>query len=284
MGDELNPFFILRGMVYKILGLAFGFLLVSVYARGQQALVLPASVQGLGNGTFSLPRSEGFELNPAAPASSGFSAALSYSNRFLLKDLSLSSAYSIVPVFRSVMQLGFARFGSASFRENSASFGVSKRLGERFSAGVRLLWFNLNMAENNRQPSLVSFSLGVQYHTDRFGFGLSCFNPLNLKMRSGSFEQAYQPVYRLGAHRVFNDRLLVLSGVSFRDGEQVDTHWGIEWSPRTRVRVRGGFESAVTLWSLGVGCRFRNVTTDFTFSHHPYLGSTPAFTLCYCRP
>lgn len=250
----------------------------------QEAVFLPASVQSLGNNGASLPYAEAFEFNPASITSTKGVAGIAYSNQFLLSELTSSTAFAVFPVFRSSLQLAFSQFGYSSYRENQLSMGLGKKLGKHFSAGVRMQYFRLAMAENDRYPSLTTFSLGIQYQQQNVGFGLSVFNPLNQAMKELGFQKEYPVLVRIGANRLFNRKLLFVSALSIESGEKLNSHWGIECRFSKRFCARAGLETASATWSLGTGWEFGALHADLAFAYHQYLGSSPSVTIYLVRP
>lgn len=252
--------------------------------QGQNVVFKPASIQALGGSVTSLQLPGAFEFNPASIVSSRGEGGLSYSRFYMLTELSASSAYIVFPVSKSAVQFAFTRFGEKAYRENQLSLGIAKHLGQSFSAGVRMQYFNLVMAENDRHPALVTFSLGLLYNRDDFGFGASVFNPLNQSMKESGFERKFPPVFRVGAHRLFNRKLLFVSGVDYQSDTKLNSHWGLECRFSEVFCARAGLETATSTWSLGTGWVFGKLHADLAFSYHQYLGSTPTVTIYLCQP
>lgn len=273
----------MRGKIWKF-NLTWFLVSGTLSLAAQDAVFIPASVQALGNAVVSLPLSSCFELNPAAAARGKLEAGMAYSTRFMMPELSLASAYAVVPALGTSFQFGFSRFGESAFRETQLSLGLAKKLGQHFSGGLRLQYFNLTMAENEQHPGLFSFSLGIQYNREFWGAGASVFNPLNQSMRQDGFEKQYPSVYRFGLHRLFNRNVLFTSALSLQEGEKLNSHWGVECRFSEHFVARAGLETASPTWSLGTGWVFGKLHADLAYSYHPYLGSSPSFTIYYSHP
>lgn len=274
----------MRGRFLKAILVLLAFWSLRFTGFGQDALFIPASVRAMGNVGASLRAPEAFEFNPAAVASGKMLVGISYSQQFLLRELSQASAFAIVPVWHSSFQVGYSQFGEASYRESQLSFGIGKKLGEHFFAGLRLHWFSLTMAENDSRPSLGSFSLGFHYCRDNYGFGLSAFNPLAQSMKKAGFEKKYPAIFRFGAHRLFNRKLLFTADLSWQNNKNLNSHWGLECRFSAHFCARAGLETSNSTWSLGTGWTSGKLHADLAYSYHQYLGSSPSITIYYCHP
>ena len=275
---KVNPFLMNDQFYTTLTALAFYLLCLSPVS-GQQAVVLPASLQAMGSGGVSLRWPEVVLLNPASGTSAGFSAGINYANHFLLNDLSAASAYSIFPVAGSRGLLNFSRFGNIAYRENQFSLGLAKQLDRCFSGGVQFHYLNLVMAENENHPALLTFSLGAQYYTARFGMGVSCFNPLGQSLRSGDFRKPCPAHVCLGVHRIFQETLTATGQLSYNESEKLNTHWGLSYQVGQRFFLRAGLQTDQPEWSFGMGWSMDRLQADLAFSYHEFLGFSPSFSL-----
>ncbi|WP_372776209.1 hypothetical protein [Mangrovibacterium sp.] len=273
----------MRGTIHKIV-IAYSFLLLPALLQGQQSVVLPASVEAIGSSGASLGWGESFWLNAAASARSGFAIGLNYSNRFLLKDLSSASVYLVMPVNDSRMMASIGQFGNEAFRENQITAGLSKAFGERLSYGLLFHYFRFSMAESSRHPELLTFSLGIQYQQGDYGLGVACFNPLSIKMNVPEVHDDYPFLFRVGAHRVFQDHLLVAGQLSYCDEYGVNVHCGLQYELQQRLYLRAGVQTRNSEWAFGIGYLVGVLQADLAFSYHEYLGFSPIVTLCFKQP
>ncbi|RKD86193.1 PorV/PorQ family protein [Mangrovibacterium diazotrophicum] len=233
----------------------------------------------MGGGGASLPEVDALQLNPASVSSSGFTAGISYANRFLLKELVAGDAQLIVPIAGSSVFAQFGQFGNRAFRENHVGIGLARKFGNHFSGGVQFHYFQLLMAENGRKPGLSTFSLGLNFTNADYGFGLSVFNPISQKMTSSDFTREYPFVGRLGAHKAFGDHFLVVSQLTYEDVRKITAHIGLQIFVLDRFCIRAGVQSSSPSWSMGLGFLFAKVQTDLAFSYHEYLGFSPSVSL-----
>jgi len=241
----------------------------------------PASVQALGNSGVSMDFPETFSINPAASSSPVFFAGVTYSDRYLLKDLSSRSAFFSVPVIGSNLLLSLGQFGNQSYQENQISFGLARSFGDHLSVGMLFHYVSLKMEEAVSRPNQVSFSLGFQYKSDDYGVGLSVFNPLSQSLSAKDFHRSYPFIYRFGLHKYFHTDLLVAGQLSFHEEYNFVTHWGIQYRLLNCWFLRAGLQTKLTEMSFGFGYVLHRIHADLTFSHHEYLGFSPALTIYY---
>ena len=249
--------------------------------NGQDAIVVPASIEAMGGGGVSLTEAEALPVNPASVSSSDFTAGVSYRNRFLLKELAAGDALLVIPVSGSRVFVQFDQFGNNSFRENHLGIGLARKFGEYLSGGIQFHYFQLRMAESERKPGLSTFSLGLNYGSAESGLGFSVFNPLSQQMTSNDFTREYPLVARLGGHKLFGDDLLVVSEVTWDNRTEVTVHAGLQYFLMERFCARAGVQTSTPSWSMGLGFLFGNVQADLAFSYHEYLGFSPSVSLYF---
>jgi hypothetical protein len=270
-------------LIQKLICL-IGIFLFSRNAFSQNVFVVPASLQALGNSGVSFLRAEAYPLNPAASSRSSFTFGINYSNRFLLKDLSTASFFTVVPIAGSRLMASYGQFGNDSYQENLAELGLSKAFGEKISLGLLFHYVSFRIAGNDTKPDMLTFTLGLQCQFKNFGWGVSAFNPYSFSVKSTGFHQAYPYCFRLGAHQTFQDKLKLFAQASYQEEFDFCTHWGIQYDLLKQLRLRAGLQTGQTEWSLGFGFLFGRIHTDLAFAHHQYLGFSPSFTLYFQQP
>ena len=253
------------------------------FVNGQDAIVVPASIQAMGGGGASLPAAESISLNPASASAAGFTAGISYGNRFLLYELSAGDAVLVIPVSGSRLFGQIGQFGSNSFHENYLGIGLARKFGEHFSGGIQFHYYQLRMAESDRKPGLLTSSLGLNYTFANYGVGLSVFNPLSQQMTSNNFSREYPMVARLGGHKVFGDDFLVVSQITWGESTETTVHAGLQYFLLDRFCMRAGVQTSSPNWSMGVGFLVGHIQADLAFSYHEYLGFSPSVSLYFKR-
>jgi len=252
--------------------------------RGQDAVVVPSLLQAMGGEGVSLGVGEASVLNPASASSSNFLFGVSYSNRFLLKDLAAKDVILICPVSNSRAVVSFGQFGNEAFRENHLCFGLAKSLGARISGGILFHYIRLQMAENLGQPTLITLKLGFRYESQGLGSGISIFNPLGQQMKYRNFLHEYPMSVRVGVHKWFGDGVLVLSQLSYDGIKNIRCQIGLQYNVLDRLCFRTGLQTLSPGWSLGLGFFFCKTQADFAFSCHEYLGFSPSVSLYFKQP
>lgn len=269
--------------ILKLICLA-GTLFFVTNTFSQDAFVIPASIKAIGSAGVSLQVKDAYLLNPAAISGSNFSVGINYSNRYLLKDLSAASVYAIVPISSSRLIASYSQFGNSSYQENLAELGLAKAFSDNFSMGLLLHYLSFRMAESDLRPGMLTFTYGIQYRINNFGFGISAFNPYSLSVSSTDFHRKYPYDFRVGVHQAFQNKLVVSSQINYHEQYRFCTNWGIQYDLMERLILRAGVQTGQPEWCFGFGFLFGQYHADFAFSHHQYLGFSPSFTLYFQKP
>ncbi|PTN07225.1 hypothetical protein [Mangrovibacterium marinum] len=260
------------------------FSLVCWSATAQNTFVVPAAMQALGNSGVSFDRADGYVLNPAAAAHSSLTAGATYSNRYLLKDLSAGSVFAILPIAGSRLLGSYGQYGNDSYQENLVQLGLSKTLGEKLSAGLLFHYLSFRMAESDSRPAMFTFSAGVQYQLNNGGLGASVFNLYSFSGSSGDYQADYPCCVRLGGHQLWQNKLLFAAQLSYHEEYGLCSHWGLGYNLLKQLVLRAGLQTGQPEWSFGLGFLFGRINADLSFSHHQYLGFSPSFTFYFQRP
>lgn len=247
-------------------------------AIAQLSVLRSAAIEGVASSAVSLRIAEAFSFNPASSSQSNLAVGLNYSNRFLLADLNVASAFAVVNVNNSRLQGAFTQWGNRSYNEKRFTVGISKLLSAHLSAGINFHYSTLRMAELEQNPGFLSFLFGLQYHGAGYGVGFSVDNPYSIAL--GNSEQPFSEdvVWRLGAHKCFEQKLTASCQLSWID-DWFDSQWGIEYAVAEKFFLRTGLETKRTEWSLGLGYLVGQIQTDLAFTYHEYLGFSPTVTL-----
>ncbi|WP_299583742.1 hypothetical protein [uncultured Sunxiuqinia sp.] len=262
------------------------FVLLVRTGSAQELFRIPARFRSLGNASVSLQSPLAVFSNPAGFASETTMAfGAQYENRFMLSELSIRSAFLLLPVGQTNFGGSFSQFGASDYHEDKLSLGVAKRLSSRFSAAVQFHYFSLKLPENRQRATTVIADLGAQYQlADDFWLGAQVFNPHELAVEDLHLELDYPMVLRLGAHKTFDNLLLVAFELKKHGEQALGVSSGMELQLKKQLQLRVGIETQWSLFSMGVGYSLKGIQTDLTFSYHQYLGYSPSFSIYYQLP
>ena len=264
----------------------FVLMLIFGNAAAQEVFRVPAHFRSLGDASVSLQSPLSLFSNPAGFVNeSTLAFGIQYEKRFLLNELSTSSAFVVLPVVTTNFGFSFSQFGQGLYQENKLSFAVAKKLSGRVQAGLQFHYFDLNLPENRTHAATLMVDLGLQYRLGRdFWVGAQLFNPYALPVQTLQLAFDYPVAIRLGVHRVFDDLVLVAIDVKKCSERPVGVSSGIELRIRKQLQLRLGVETQWSLFSMGVGYAINRIQTDLAFSYHQYLGYSPSFSIYYQLP
>jgi len=207
---------------------------------------------------------------------------ISYSNFFMLSDLSLNSAFAAIPVDKNVFAVSFYRYGYEAYNENKLGFAFSKALTPRFSAGFQFNYFFIHLPENKKSPGDLCFEGGLRYvFSDKLVFGVHCFNPFQAGIKTTSVKYKIPCLFRFGAGTCITDGLWLYCGFEKDLEHDFQSKFGIEYNILNKFQVRGGVAGNDNLVAFGFAYLAKHVTTDFSWQYTYRLGSTPSVAISY---
>lgn len=209
-------------------------------------------------------------------------AGVSGSRIFLLEEMGQASAIINLPIENNAFALSFYRFGYNKYNENKLGLAYAKTIIPGFAAGFQFNYWYMHLPENEQNPSCFFIEGGLQYHiSEKTIVGCHFFNPLQTGIKCTSTKFKIPSIIRLGATYQPIDE--VLAACELEKDLQHDLHpkFGIEWHPCSPLYIRAGLAIRPNKWTLGLGYRYRNIQTDFSWQYHVYLGSTPSVSVYY---
>lgn len=211
-----------------------------------------------------------------------YAVGISYSNYFLMKELSVMSAFFAIPVKQNVFALSFYRYGYNVYNENKIGLAFEKKLAPNFSAGFQFNYFFMHLPENEKQPGCVSFEGGIQYTLkEKLIFGMHCYNPFQSLVESESMKYKLPCLFRFGAGTKITNDLWLFAELEKDLRYDLQSKFGIEYKILNRVWLRGGVTGRDNCYSLGAAYLTKRVTADFAWEYTYRLGSTPSVALSY---
>jgi hypothetical protein len=202
-------------------------------------------------------------------------------NRFLVRELSLSSAGAVVPVNSGVFGVKVSYFGYELYNESKIGLAYARRLSEKFAVGVQLDYLHTAFGLDYGKKGVVTFELGLMSKiNDQLSIGFHAFNPVSAKISEVGDERV-PAILRLGAAYTFNDDLMITGEVEKNMDFAPTPKFGIEYQVVNGVFVRGGISTSPAIYSFGFGVNLGNLTLDFSSGVHQILGYSPQFSMIY---
>lgn len=219
--------------------------------------------------------------NPAATAWLGpFSAGISVTNRFLLKELS-SFAFSatINTGAAGVFSLAATRFGFSLYNEVKVGLSYARHFGRRFAVGLLIDYQRYGLCEPYGSVNLASFDLGMIFlPANGLSVGLHLINPVPVKVVS--FPEERLPVLlRLGFDYNYSGKLTLAVEGEKGIREPFVLRTGVEYRVARPAWIRIGLATTPLCFTFGIGIQAGGVTIDLASEYNQVLGFSPSLSL-----
>lgn len=246
----------------------------------QLSAQLPFSARqaAMANTSAALTGSDAIAGNPAGITSvAKTSASLSVENEWLSSPIQ-TNAFLVVPSAIAHVGLAGALYHTGdAFRELQLATAVSRKINDRFSAGLRLNYQYLSFRQTEEPVRRVSADLGIQYKLrQNWLLGLELINPLAFDNPGGQPAQL-----RLGSSYAFSPQTLIALQATYAAGAATDLAVGLEYEVISWLLLRGGISINPFIHYCGAGVVFKRLMIDAAIRVHPQLGMSPQMTIAY---
>lgn len=207
-----------------------------------------------------------------------FSAGINYENRYGIPELGTRSAGLIVRTGSSSEGLMLSYFGYSGFRRIEAGISCGMLISENSSAGIQIDYFSEKSSGETYHWQSVTFEAGAIFRlTEKTRAGFHLFNPVPNSMRKSDLPSGISA----GAGVDLSSSLFAAAEVEKWSKRKMAIRFGFDYEAAKRFRIRGGFSSESSSFSLGLGYSLKSVTLDMGFSTHERLGVTSSVSLVY---
>ena len=215
-------------------------------------------------------------------ANENFSVGVAVQNQFLLKELSIQSVATALPIkkIKGVAGINYSRMGTDLYNEQKAGLAYAQRFGKNLSIGLQFDWLfsgsNYAYYENEQ---FFTFEAGAQYKiNDEIEAGFHIFNPI--------------PTKRVDKEDV---PAIIKAGISYKVVEQLATvveveknmmasqtlRIGLEYAFVKSMYLRTGISTNPTTYTFGYGVKLSKFILDFSGQVHSVLGFSPSLSIVY---
>lgn len=224
-------------------------------------------------------------FNPALiPLSTGREIGLSYSNRYMVKELGTVSASFLYPNDKLSTGVFISTFGYEEYRETMLRIAVGKQLGEHWALGVGFQYSFLQTVALEHTPSRLSVDVGVFFTpVEKLSAGLLIKDLPSVKInqqgtdlecfRSFNIEVGFQ-------YEIINNTLIALFIGTDQDS-RVNGGIGIEYAFVEKFFLRGGLGISPIIPAMGAGYVFHAFRVDVAATYHNVLSVSLAAGLSY---
>jgi hypothetical protein len=203
------------------------------------------------------------------------SAGVNYENRFLVRELGISSISAVLPASPGVFGLAFSQFGSNLYSQSFLGLAFGRKFGELLQAGVRLDARHTRLAEDYGQRTDISFAIGFAANlTSDLMLAAALFNPVRIKAAE-DFEEYLPSIYRAGlAYKIENNLTITVEAEKdIRYKPLLRT--GVEYRFKDIATARAGIGINPLNHAFGFGFNFGSFVFDIAAVRHEVLGYSP---------
>lgn len=203
--------------------------------------------------------------------------AVSYENRFLLKELSSQSlAFGYHTKKAGNFGIHFQQYGFSLYREMIGGLTYGLKLFDNFSAGVQINYHRVALGDIYGARNNLSAGLGLFYRlNESLSFGTRITNIS--RARLAEFEDERLPtVFGLGAMYTFSEKVLWTVEAEKAIVHPINFKSGLEIKPHEVLALRIGVNSYPFQSSFGLGLKLKKFQFDMATMWHANLGISPS--------
>jgi hypothetical protein len=207
--------------------------------------------------------------------------AIYHEQRFMIKELNLSSFAAVVPVRYGYFGTQLTYFGYSKYHELKAGLAYALKLNKKLSAAIQLNYFSTFIPTSESKYQQINFECGLMFKlNENFMSGFHVFNPIPEK-RTQNNEIMIPTNAQLGF--AYNIRKIVTMTAETEAGYDIEPiyKFGLEYFPVKLLALRMGISSGSINYSFGLGYILRRFQTNIAFTNHEVLGFTPHFDISF---
>ena len=199
--------------------------------------------------------------NPSlATLQTDISLSVSYSNKFLLKELQAQSLQLHLPIKKSVQHqcfvFGIRHFGHSLYRDIRFNLGYAMELSERLSLGVQLNYLYLAIGQGDFIRHKLSGDMGLHYQlNEKTRLGMSVLH-LNEPRIDLFLDAGYRSTILLGAVHELSEGIEVLGQIEKSNTHPYVLASGIRYQAHEKLELLAGIRFPT--WEYALGFSYRN--------------------------
>ena len=206
----------------------------------------------------------------------------SFQNRFLVKELSLSSGIFIIPVLSSVIAFSVYQFGQTTFRHEKFALAFARSLNPRLHFGIQFNYYRFFLAEENRSIGSPGVELGFQYQlTHQVLLGIHTLNPYRTSIQTLSGEYSYPSIFNIGASFQLSESFGFVAELQKELLYPLNIKTGLEYNILKKLFIRTGVSGKPYQLSAGMGFAVKKLKIDLAVAYNQYLGNSPSVSFQY---
>ena len=209
-------------------------------------------------------------------------AGATFENRFLVKELSASSGFFILPVQSSVFAFSVYQFGKSTFRQEKFGVAFARSLNPRLRFGIQFNYYRFFLSEENRSIGNLGMELGFQYQiTDRLLLGIHSLNPYKISIKTFSGDYSYRTLFNIGAQYKLSESFVIVTELAKDHKYPLNIKIGLEYNIKNKLFIRTGISDKPYQLSAGMGFVLKNIKIDWAVTYNQFLGNSPSLSFQY---
>ncbi len=205
-----------------------------------------------------------------------------FQNRFLVKELSASSGFFILPIQSSVFAFSVYQFGKSTFRQEKFGVTFARSLNPRLYFGLQFNYYRFFLAEDNRSAGSYGVELGFQYQlTDQLLLGIHTLNPYKISIKTFSGEYSYPSRFNIGAYYQLSGSFGIIAELEKDLQNPLNFKTGLEYNILNKVYLRTGISGKPYQLAAGMGFAIKKLKLDLAVAYNQFLGNSPSVSFQY---
>jgi hypothetical protein len=201
-----------------------------------------------------------------------------YNNRFSIKELGTRSAAILIPAGKTSLGGIYSHFGYPDFKRDMVGIACGLALSEKIAAGIQIDYFSERSFGEYDNINLLTFEAGLTVTAnENVRIGIHLFNPIPNSIRKVEMPSRL----RVGTGVNLSRELFAGVEAEMTQGGKANIKTGFEYETGKRIWLRGGFSTANSSFSFGLGFKSKPVLIDLAFSTHQKLGITSSISIIY---
>jgi hypothetical protein len=200
--------------------------------------------------------------------------------RFLLKELNITTLAIAVPIKNGGLGFTTNYFGNENYNELQAGIAYAKKLGSMADIGIQFDYYAIKIPGYTNYNTVI-FEVATIFHpTEKLNIGFQIYNPAGGKLGKNSNEKLAS-IYKAGMGYEVSDQVFINAQIIKEENKPVDVNAGLQYIFANQFFARIGISSATATPYAGAGFHWKNFRLDATVSYHPQLGFSPGLMLIY---
>jgi hypothetical protein len=237
------------------------------------------ALQGIALGSQSVTLSNGFSAmgNPATISQAHkMEVSMSIINRFMLTDLQLMGCgFSYRFTKSDALGIVVQYDGTMNLNQKNMALGYSKKINERFSAGLTLIYLNtFERTIGSRNNVLAKAGASIQPIRD-LRVGVSVYNPFAARLTKLTTERI-PTIISSGICYTVSKQLKVYSEYKLGFNTLRNLKIGLCYSPKPAIEFFAGIQNTSMPLACGFSLHAKTINVNIAMQYHQVLGYSPA--------